>query len=61
MKEMSQREYIELLLNKNVDFHNRINGAIEQILRGYDGKETTTKLVESIKYVAEDILRIINR
>jgi len=61
MKEMNEREYIELLLNKNVELHNRINAAIEQILRKYDGKEVVEKLVESINYVADDIIRIINR
>ena len=61
MSEMKQREYIGLLMNKNVEFHNRINSAVEEILRSDNGKEVTEKLVESIKYIADDITRIINR
>jgi len=61
MREMSQREYIGLLMNKSVELHNRINSAIEEILRKDDGKEVTEKLVESIKYTADEITRIINR
>ena len=61
MQEMNDKEYVKLLLYKNIELHNRINSSIEQILDGYDGKETITKLIGSIKYVADDIERIINR
>ena len=58
---MDKNYYIRLILTKSTEFHNRCNDAIEEIIRGRDEQETIKKLVDSIKYSTEDILRIIGR
>lgn len=58
---MNDTECIKLLLSKNAELHNRFNSAIEEIMRKGNGKESVNNLIESIKYVAEDMERIINR
>ena len=58
---MEDRECIKLLLNKNVEIMNRVNATIEQILRRGNGTEEIKSLIESLRYVTDDIERIINR
>lgn len=56
---MDDKEIIRLLLSKCVEFHNRFNGAIEDIIRKGNGEETAADLIESIKYVADDMDRLL--
>lgn len=58
---MNDKEYIKLLLSKNAELHNRFNSVIEEIMRKGNGKESIINLIDSIKYIAEDMDRIINR
>jgi len=59
---MDKNYYIRLILSKSTEFHNRCNDAIEEIIRGKsDEQEVIKKLVDSIQYSTEDILRIISR
>jgi hypothetical protein len=58
---MDDKECIRFLLGKSVDFHNRFNSAIDEIMRRGNGKEEILRLIESIRYVADDIERIIKR
>lgn len=55
---MDNKDYIKFLLNKNVEFHNRINNTIEEILRRNNGEQATNDLIESLEYIVEDMKRV---
>lgn len=56
---MNDNESIKLLLSKSVDLHNRFNGTIEEILRKGNGEEEVARLIESIRYVTDDMERLL--
>jgi site-specific DNA-adenine methylase len=43
---------------KNVEFHNRINNTIEEILRRDNGEQATNDLIDSLEYIINDMKRI---
>lgn len=45
---MDDKESINFLLNKNVDFHNRFNNTIKEILKRGNWKENINRLIDSI-------------
>jgi capsular polysaccharide biosynthesis protein len=61
MYEMTDKDYIDMLLNKSVDIQNRVNTAVIEILRKHNGKEVSKDLAESMHYVADEIDRLINK
>lgn len=58
---MEDNECIKFILNRNVDIHNRINQTVEEIMMWGDGEKCVRRLIESLRYVADDMERIINR
>lgn len=62
---MSTKEVINLLLNKESEIDNKINGVISELLRlGYEserGKKLVEDMRDSIEYSLDEIERIINR
>jgi|GEM_PF-5827574 len=58
---MDDKQYIRLLLNKSIDIHNRFNNSIEEIVRKGHGEQQVRDLIESLRYVTDEIERIINR
>lgn len=62
---MSDREIVNYLLIKECEISNRIHNAVTEILRhGYDserGREKIPDMIESIRYILEDIERVVNR
>lgn len=62
---MTTKQVIELLLNKESEIDNKINGVITELLRlGYEserGKKTVKDLKSSVEYSLEEIERIIGR
>lgn len=62
---MKTNEVINLLLDKESEIDNKINGVISELLRlGYEserGKMLVVDLRVSIEYTLDEIERIINR
>lgn len=62
---MSDGEIVNLLLLKETDINNRIHSAITEIMRhGYEterGKSQVPDMIDSVKYILDDLERIINR
>lgn len=62
---MKTNEVINLLLNKESEIDNKINGVISELLRlDYEserGKMLVVNLRDSIEYTLDEIERIINR
>lgn len=62
---MKDREVVNLLLIKEIEISNRIHNAITELMRlGHEsdrGKEQVPDMIESIKYILDDIERILNR
>lgn len=58
---MNDKQCINLLLCKNVDLHQRFNQHIEEIVRKGNGRDEVLRLIESIRFVADDMDRVINR
>lgn len=64
-KLMKDRQIVDLLLNKESETISRFHNAINEILRvGYEtnrGKQVVPDLIESLRYLLEDIERIVSR
>ena len=62
---MKKEEIINLLLQKETAICNRIHNAITEIMRlGYEtdrGKEQIPDMIDSIKYILDDIERIADK
>lgn len=62
---MSDREIVNYLLLKENEISNRMHNAVTEILRhGYESerrKAQAPNMIESIRYILEDIERIVNR
>lgn len=58
---MDDKDCIKLLLNQCSNIHSRFNNSVEEILRRGDGKENVARLIESIRYVADDMERLIDK
>lgn len=62
---MNDRDIVNYLLIKEIEISNRMHNAVTEILRhGYDserGKSQVPDMIESIKYILEDIERVANR
>lgn len=56
---MNDKDCIRFLLSKCVEVHNRFNGAVEETLRRGNGTENVESLIESIRYVADDMERLM--
>lgn len=59
--EIKDKQAISSLLTRNIEISNRFNCAIEQILRKGNSKEEVTDLISSIRYLADDMERVLNR
>lgn len=64
-KEITTNEVVNLLLAKERDIDGRIITAVSELLRlGYDserGKQYVCDTLDSIRYIVDDIERILNR
>lgn len=62
---MNDRDIVNYLLIKEIEISNRMHNAVAEILRlGYDserGKSQVPYMIESVKYILEDIERAMNR
>lgn len=62
---MIDREIVNYLLIKEIEISNRIHNAVTEILRlGYEsdrGKKQIPDMNESIRYILEDIERVVSR
>ena len=62
---MSDREIVNYLLLKENEISNRIHNAVTEILRHrYEserGKAQVPDMIESIRYILEDIERVVSR
>lgn len=62
---MNDRDIVNYLLIKEIEISNRMHNAVTEILwHGYDserGKSQVPDMIESIKYILEDIERVANR
>ena len=64
-KEITTNEVVNLLLAKERDIDGRIITTVSELLRlGYDserGKQYVCDTLDSIRYIVDDIERILNR
>lgn len=62
---MNDRDIVNYLLIKEIEISSRMHNAVTEILRhGYDserGKAQVPDMIESVKYILEDIERVVNR
>lgn len=62
---MSDREIVNYLLLKENEISNRIHNAVTEILRhgceSKRGKAQVPNMIESIRYILEDIERVVSR
>lgn len=61
---MKEKDVIKMLLIKESEMSNRIHNAIIEIMRlGYEserGKKQISDMIESIRYISDDIEDILN-
>lgn len=64
-QEMNDRDVVNCLLIKEIEISGRIHHAVTEILRhGYEsdrGKTKVPDMIGSIRYILEDIERVLNR
>jgi len=59
--ELNEKYYINMINNICVELHNRCNGAVEEILRGRDGKDEFMRMIDSLRYVLDDKENIVKK
>ncbi len=64
-KEINDGDVVNYLLIKEIEISSRIHNAVTEILRlGYESERGNTQvpdMIESIRYILEDIERVVNR
>ncbi len=58
---MNDNQIINFILNQCHEIQSRGNNCVDEILRHGNGQEKVKEFLESLRYVADDIERIISK